>query len=243
MNRTNSYKNLSRIYDSAISVFWDNYWGIVKQFIDLNHKYDVLDLGCGTGNAIPYLKPYLTSYKGIDLSRYMLNIAKIEYPEYDFSCSSITNFKIAKKYNLIICAFDTINHLLSLKDWKSVFLNASDSLNEGGIFIFDATTPYDHKFNWPNYHNVIEKNDLFLSQRGEYSKEGVAKLFSTFFSKKKGKSWERYEDVVEQISFNSHKIRKMLEEANLNLIAEIDIYSGKKPQHSSEVIIYICSKN
>lgn len=243
MKSTNSYRNLSRIYDSTISVFWDNYWGKIKQFINLNQKYDVLDLGCGTGNAIPYLKPYLKSYKGIDISRYMLNIAKKEYPEFEFKCNSITNYKVTKQYDLIISAFDTINHLLSFKDWEDAFLLASNSLKKGGIFIFDATTPYDHKFNWPNYHNVVDKDDLFLSQRGEYSKEGVAKLFSTFFCRRGKRRWERYEDVVEQISFNSVKIRKMLSEVNLNVVAEIDIYTGIEPQRSSEVIVYVCSKS
>lgn len=243
MKSTNSYKNLSRIYDSTISVFWDNYWGIIKQFISPNQKYDVLDLGCGTGNAIPYLIPNLKSYLGIDISRYMLKIAQKQYPGFEFKYSSITNYKVKKQYNLIISAFDTINHLLSLKDWEDAFLLASNSLREGGYFIFDATTPYDHKFNWPNYHNIVDNDDLFLSQRGEYSKEGIAKLFSTFFCKNGKQGWVRYEDAVEQISFNSLEIRKMLSKVNLKLVAEIDIFTGKEPQRSSEVIVYICSKS
>jgi SAM-dependent methyltransferase len=243
MKNVNSYKYLSRIYDSTLSNFWDNYWLIIKNHLNLNHKLDVLDLGCGTGNAIPYLMPYLNSYRGVDFSRYMLNIAKQAYPNVQFDCSSITNFKVTNQYNLVISAYDTINHLLSKKDWEDTMLQVSKSLKEEGIFIFDITTPYDHKFNWPNYHNVIDTADLFLSQRGEYSNEGIAKLFSTFFIKKGKQSWVKFEDSVEQISFNSSEIRKMLSEASLKLVAEIDIYTCKKPQPSSEVIIYICSKS
>ena len=243
MEIINSYKYLSQIYDSTHSEFWNNYWGIIKKYLDLDHKLDVLDLGCGTGNAIPYLMPYLSSYRGVDFWRKMLNIAQKTYPDLQFDCSSITNFKVINQYNLVLSAYDTINHLLSKSDWESVFLGASKSLKANGIFIFDVNTPYDHKFNWPNYHNVIEKDDLFLSQRGEYSKEGVAKLFSTFFCKKGKNSWVKYEDSMQHISFKSSEIRRMLLKASLRIVAEIDIYTGNKPHPGSEVIIYICAKS
>jgi SAM-dependent methyltransferase len=243
MKNVNSYKYLSHIYNSTHSEFWDNYWGLIKKHLNLNHKLDVLDLGCGTGNAIPYLMPYLSSYRGIDFSREMLNIAQKLYPNLQFDCSLITNFKVTNQYNLVISAYDTINHLLSKNDWEDVILQASKSLKVDGIFIFDVNTPYDHKFNWPNYHNVIDTADLFMFQRGEYSNNGNAKLYSTFFCKEGKQSWVKYEDSVEHISFNSSEIRKMLSKASLKLVAEIDIHTGKKPKPSSEVIIYICSKS
>lgn len=239
---SNSYKNLSKIYNSHISFFWETNWKRIESHLINGKKYQVLDLGCGTGNSIPYLKPYIGSYLGIDLSTHMLEIANREYPDFEFDCYSVGNFPTLRKYDLIVCAFDTMNHLKNKDEWEKTFSCVSNCLADDGLFIFDAVTPFDHKYNWPNYFNVKESNEVFLFQRGEYSSEfKKAKIHSSIFIKSDN-GWTKDEDVVEQISFKSKSIIKMLNKFNIDLIAEIDLKTGVKPVKKTEVIIYICSK-
>ena len=50
------YENLSIVYDKLMDVDYDTYANIIAQ--ELGDKKDllILDLGCGSGTMIPYLK-------------------------------------------------------------------------------------------------------------------------------------------------------------------------------------------
>ena len=52
----------------------------------------------------------------------------------------MTNFRIAKRFDAIVCVFDSINHLLSFGEWKKVFRQVALHLNDDGLFVFDINT-------------------------------------------------------------------------------------------------------
>ena len=100
----------------------------------------LLDVGCGTGAITAFLADtYQVS--GLDISPGMLAVARQKLPTgtplylADMSC-----FQLDAKYDVIICAYQGINHLLGFSSWKSFFGCVYGHLNEGGIFIFDIAT-------------------------------------------------------------------------------------------------------
>lgn len=80
---------------------------------------------------------------GIDSSKEMLRIAKKKAPRSRLILGDITSFKLPERFDVILCPFDTINHITSFADWRRVFTCAHRHLNPGGIFIFDVNT--EHK--------------------------------------------------------------------------------------------------
>ena len=41
---------------------------------------------------------------------------------------------------MVICVFDSLNHLLTLEAWQSLFAAAHDHLADDGLFVFDVNT-------------------------------------------------------------------------------------------------------
>jgi SAM-dependent methyltransferase len=107
------------------------------------HKPDaktVLEIACGTGTLSGKLA---ASYEvtGLDRSKPMLALARIKLPHVRFYHQDMTNFRLAMRFDVIFCAFDSINHLLRFTDWERTFRRVAAHLNPGGLFLFDVNTP------------------------------------------------------------------------------------------------------
>ena len=80
----------------------------------------VLEIACGTG-AILGVLPDTYEVTGLDRSRQMLAIARKKLSHIRFYRQNMTNFRIARQFDAIVCVFDSINHLLSFAAWKKSF--------------------------------------------------------------------------------------------------------------------------
>lgn len=135
----NDYNKIASFYDDVIGT--DLFGSLLKNY--LNKKYrkgsKILELGCGTGiNLLPLSKYF--KIEGIDISEKMLKIAKKKIPGSVFYRQDIRKFSVKKKYDVILCLYDTINHIKGLKSWYSIFSKVSSHLTEEGVFIFDINT-------------------------------------------------------------------------------------------------------
>jgi SAM-dependent methyltransferase len=99
----------------------------------------VLELGCGTGAILAGLGSGL-SLTGLDLSPAMLAFAKRRCPSARLLTSDMTSFTLAERFDVVLCVFDTVNHLTTFDDWRRLFERAKEHLLEGGLFIFDLNT-------------------------------------------------------------------------------------------------------
>lgn len=102
----------------------------------------VLELGCGSGTMLTELsRRYKTT--GMDNSRAMLRLARKKSPRSELVYGDITDFSLNRRFDAVVCPFDTINHITSFQLWRKVFENAHRHLMPGGVFIFDVNT--EHK--------------------------------------------------------------------------------------------------
>jgi SAM-dependent methyltransferase len=54
------------------------------------------------------------------------------------TCDMI-NLPFKKKFDIVVCAFDSVNYILSKKKLQKLFDEVYNVLNENGIFLFDAS--------------------------------------------------------------------------------------------------------
>jgi SAM-dependent methyltransferase len=99
----------------------------------------LLELGCGTGSVLAGLPESLT-LTGLDRSPRMLEIARSRLPSTRLMEGDITSFELDDHFDVLICVFDTINHLPEFASWTALFDRAYRHLNPGGIFLFDLNT-------------------------------------------------------------------------------------------------------
>lgn len=131
-------------YD-AFAPFYDAVNGEPEQLISLildaiarfrPDARSVLELGCGTGAVLAGLGSDL-SLTGIDLSAPMLSYACRRCPDARLIRDDIRHFDLAETFDVVICVFDTLNHVTTFEGWESVFSRVAAHLRDGGLFIFD----------------------------------------------------------------------------------------------------------
>jgi hypothetical protein len=71
----------------------------------------------------------------------MLAVAREKLPaQTPLYLADMTSFRLNVAFDAIVCAYQGINHLLSLPEWNSTFNSAYEHLNVSGLFVFDVAT-------------------------------------------------------------------------------------------------------
>ncbi len=99
----------------------------------------LLELGCGTGTILAGLGSF-ESLTGIDRSPEMLSIAREKVPQARLIEADIADFDLGERFDVVICVFDTLNHLPRFELWQALFACTRAHLDDGGLFIFDVNT-------------------------------------------------------------------------------------------------------
>ncbi len=111
----------------------------IKEFIK-DKKSNILDAGSGTGNHAKILHDQGYNVIGFDKSEDMVNIANSKIND-GFFHGDLLNFKINKKFDLIISFFAVFNHLRSYKALNKALLNLKSALQDDGTIIIDLHNP------------------------------------------------------------------------------------------------------
>lgn len=96
-----------------------------------------LDLACGTGILCEILYHQGIDASGMDFSEGMIEIAKESNPNIHYDIADMIQYRPERKFDLVTCTGDALNHILHLKDIEQIFKNVYFYLNTGGYFIFD----------------------------------------------------------------------------------------------------------
>jgi len=234
-----NYSKFAKYYDSMMSNPKDKVTLIHKWIKKYNPKAtSILEIACGTGAILDLLKK---QYKvsGLDLSKEMLSIAKKKIKGSNFYHNDMTSFSINKKFDVVLCIFDSINHLTKFGDWNKVFKNSYKHLNEEGIFIFDVNTIKKLKrfgktknvfLNPIGKDFVIEKASVIGKNKMEFSQ--------ILLENQKGNNYKLFEEKVVEVSFEKDKIITALERY-FKVLLVFDP-KRKRPSQNSERLYFVC---
>ena len=72
----------------------------------------------------------------------MIKVAKKNFHKIKFYVQDMSKLNLNRKFDLILCSFDSLNYLKDIKQIQQTFRKVSEHLNQDGIFIFDFNTPH-----------------------------------------------------------------------------------------------------
>lgn len=114
----------------------------VEQAIDSDA---VLELACGTGRIYLELLRRGVDVDGIDISADALTFLRDKAAEQDLSPSvwqtDMTDFETEREYDLVICPFNAIQHLLTIEEQLSALRCIHNAMTPAGRFVFDVFVP------------------------------------------------------------------------------------------------------
>jgi predicted TPR repeat methyltransferase len=108
----------------------------VREATPANHKYDAVDVGCGTGLCGPLLRPFAKQLIGVDLSPKMLEQAA-KLGVYDhLMCEELTAFlsRSPGHFDLVVAA----DVIVYIGDLIPMFAAAATATRAGGLFAFST---------------------------------------------------------------------------------------------------------
>ncbi len=140
VDRVTDYDAFSRFYDAMM----DDPAPRAHRVVEWIERYRpdataVLELGCGTGSMLARLDS-VRELTGVDQSAQMLALARAKVPRARLIEGDMKSFSLGERFDVVICVFDSLNHLLSFGDWESMFDAVHQHLADGGLFIFDVNT-------------------------------------------------------------------------------------------------------
>lgn len=201
-----------------------------------NVESRILDVGSGTGHHVAQLAKDGYNVIGIDKAPEMVNVAKNNYPNYNFVVGDVlvNNTFINDSFTHILCLYFTIYFM---RDKRIFFNNCMQWLKYGGYLVV-------HLVDREKFDPILPPgNPLYIVSPQKYAKERITKTKITFndFVYSSNFELEPSKDIAifnEKFKFNDGKIRKqeqtlymedteeiinMAQEAGFILQAKIDL--------------------
>ncbi len=130
----------ARFYD-AIYAFKD-YESEAAQLNELIRTHSpspsptVLDVACGTGLHLAYLKDQYT-VEGLDLDPNMLEIARRQCPGVPFHQGDLVDFDLGRTFDAVLCLFSSIGYTKTVACLRQAVETMARHLRPGGLLVVE----------------------------------------------------------------------------------------------------------
>jgi SAM-dependent methyltransferase len=193
----------------------------------------LLELGCGTGAVLAGLAGDL-AVSGVDLSPEMLAVAAGTVAGARLVETDMTGFSLGERFDVVICIFDTLNHLSCFDSWLDLFDRVHEHLAEDGLFVFDVNTVGRLRRLWPGaafaadfgQHTVIMD---VVSGGGDLSIWDVR-----IFERLADGLFRLHHEIIPELGVPLARIREALSE-NFELLEETALDGGTVSDESDRV--------
>ena len=181
----------------------------------------VLDIACGTGTLLSELRRLSPDLQvsGLDLSEDMLKVcaAKLgfKYPSPDLVPGDMSSFSMGRKFDLVTCTFDSLNHLLEPSKSRSALGAVATHLSPGGWYVVDVNTDLGFRATWDS---VMHPGGNLLIQKCIYDRSQKMAVYSVEATVlKQGRPVAHFSEVVWERAYAVADMRKWMQEAGLEV--------------------------
>jgi len=180
----------------------------------------MLDLCCGTGRTSAALTERGFCVTGVDGSKEMLRYARRNAPGADFILSDARSFTLAPVYDGIVSTFDSLNHVLHLKELKQVFRNAHAALAEGGLFLFDLIMEEGYLLRWQDFSTIVGDDNICVLS-AQYDQDQKIGRCDVAMFRLKGMAWHRRDIVIVEKCYSQSEVKTALKQSGFK---EVSVY-------------------
>ena len=206
----------------------------------------LLDLACGTGSLSEELARLGFDVIGVDSSQEMLSCAldkkfdsglPIQYLAQD-----MRELDMFGTIDVTVCALDSLNHLDTKDDVRTVFGRVSLFAQPGGVFIFDVNTLHKHRDVLADNAYIYDQEGLYCGWQNEYDiTDSSVHIWLDIFEQTES-GWQRFAEDFREIYIPLTDITEMIADAGLELMGIFDGYTDDELTEKSERAVFVCRK-
>jgi ubiquinone/menaquinone biosynthesis C-methylase UbiE len=136
------YSLSAKVYDAIYRTQGKDYAVEAQKICILIQKYKkskgrtLLEIACGTGNHIDYLKENFKC-EGLDNSKEMIEIAQKKFPAIPFHLADMVDFEIGRSFDVITCLFSAIGYVETFPRLALTLKTIAKHLMPGGVAIIE----------------------------------------------------------------------------------------------------------
>ncbi len=207
----------------------------------------IVDCACGTGAFTLRFAKAGYRLTGIDRSEQMLAVAQqkarrngLNIP---FVQQDVRAFQVHKPADVINCACDGVNYLLSVEDAFLFFSSAYAALKPGGVLLFDVSSEYKlkHVIGGQTFGEDAE-DCTYLWQNVFDSQTRLLEMNLAFFTPDKAGRYIRFDETHIQRAHTAAELTNALEKAGFYEISAFDAFTDRTPETKTERIQLIAKK-
>ena len=230
MSKEERYSN----YDS-FAWFYEKHWSretpnqifaVIEKLLlpRMPSRGRILDLCCGTGGTAAALTERGFRVTGVDGSKEMLRYARRNAPGADFIVSDARSFTLAPVYDGIVSTFDSLNHVLHLKELKRVFRNVHAALADRGLFFLDLIMEEAFLLRWQDYFTIVEEDNICVLNSQYDADQRIGRCDVATFRLNRN-AWLRADLVILEKCYSKSEVKTALKESGFD---EVSFYYAEK---------------
>lgn len=249
------YQKLPEFFD-AHNILDDGDWSsekvnaVIERILDQFGIKSVLDMTCGTGSQVFYLKERGYNVVGSDFSPPLLEIARNKAEKLNYNLQFIDGdmrtIKV-EKFDSVITIFNAVGHL-SKDDFSLAMENINSNLSLNGIYIFDI-------FNLQamtdaviaNFAYQVKKKSgdfqLLSSQASTIDRENaLLTSYDHIMVQKGAEKPDMYENIFSLQIYKLEDLKEMLQHAGFETVSVYDINGSEFKKETSISMLLVAKK-
>ena len=178
------------------------------------------DLACGTGTLALSMARRGWRTWGVDASALMVEEASQKRRPArlaGFLRQDMRDLHLPERVHLVTCLFDSLNHLRSGRELSQTFGAVSDTLHEGGLFVFDLNTERCYRTLWTGTQAVHHRDFTLLMQNSYEPRRTTAHSLVTVFLRRR-REFQRFTEVVQERFFPNEVVSSLLRKCGFRVL-------------------------
>jgi SAM-dependent methyltransferase len=245
------------VYDAVFARYYDelgwkhfaqNLAPVLVSFMDSQgyHPAGALDIACGTGTLLSELRRLIPvlEISGLDQSEEMLKVSAaklgLSYPASNLVVGDMSAFSLGRKFDLITCTFDALNHILEPDKVRSAFASVAGHLNPGGWYVVDVNTDFAFRAGWDSY-SVTHPGGNLLIQKSIYDRtQRLAACTVEATILKEGQPKAHFNELFWERAYAIADLKDWMAEVGLDVRFTKDHRGNdlQQPEESPRVVFY-----
>jgi SAM-dependent methyltransferase len=233
------FSKSAALYDAIYS--WKDYPGEALKLERLieQHKQSpgraLLDVACGTGAHIPYLRQQFT-VEGLDLDDALLDVARERNPGVPFHHADMVEFDLGRQFDIITCLFSAIGYVKTLPRLNQAIASMSKHLSAGGVLLLEPWLMPDVYEEGHPHAIFVDKPDIKIVRMNVSELEDNVSVLNFHYLVATPKGVEYFTERHELGLFSHDDYMAALDTSGLQAIFDSEglmgrgLYIGRKPQ-------------